>query len=150
MSANAWCCSTPRTCRERCPPSTTVSAHVLHQYGSVLVVAVDDEDADEELAAALPGDARPLPADAITRAARRRLDETAALGIAALELRSSDDYLALKASRPLAGEPWDVAEATTPGCAEVVPADDGFAAEADGGRAAHQPAVVRQRRRRAR
>jgi hypothetical protein len=102
-------------------------ANVLHQYGSVLVVAVDDEDADEELARALPGDARPLAAPRVTKRARERLDETAALGLAALEMRSSDDYTALKASRPLAGEPWDTAPESTPGCAVLVPEDAGFA-----------------------
>ncbi len=105
-----------------------VSANVLHQYGSVLVVAVEDEDADEELAAALPGEARPVAAHSITKKARKELDDTAALGLAALELRSSDDYQAVKASRPLAGAPWDVTADSTPGCALVVPDDDGFAA----------------------
>ena len=39
-------------------------------------------------------------AHSITKKARKELDETAALGLAALEMRSTDDYQAVKASRP--------------------------------------------------
>ncbi len=42
------------------------------------------------------------------------LDETGALGLAALKLRETDEFLRAKARRPLAGEPWDAQGAMPP------------------------------------
>ena len=120
------------------------SAHVLHQYGnSVLIVAVDDPAEDEQLAAALPGDARPLATVAeLSLGARGNLDQTAQLGLDALELRSSDSYRAAKAARPRAGEPWDVTTDGTPGCAQIGPASD-VGAALDSAAAAPRPTSQR-------
>ena len=79
---------------------------------------------------------RPQVPSAVSKAARRKLDDTAALGVAALELRSSERYRSAKASRPLDGEPWDVETATTPGCLVARPADSASGAEATAGAAA--------------
>ena len=101
----------------------TVGAQLLHTYGgSALIVAVD-ESKDAQLGAALPGKSAPLAAAKVTKTARREMDETAALGIAALALRSTKEYRAAKAARPFADAPWDVPEATTPGCVRYVSAD---------------------------
>jgi hypothetical protein len=75
-----------------------VSAQVLHQYGSALVVAAKDTVADDELASVLPGEARPQAVSAVSKTVRRKLDDTAALGVAALEMRSSERYRSAKAS----------------------------------------------------
>jgi hypothetical protein len=107
------------------------SGNVLHQYGSVMVVASDNEDTDAELGAALPGDLRPLAADKVTKRARQQLTDTEALGVAALELRASTEYAAAKASRPYDGEAWDSTEALIPGCAVTTPADAAPAALAE-------------------
>lgn len=92
------------------------SANVLHQYGSVLIVSSEDGGADADLDAALPGDLHPLTAGAVTKRARQQLTETEALGVAALELRSSNAYAATKAARPHDGEPWDSRDTAPPGC----------------------------------
>jgi hypothetical protein len=79
------------------------AGQVLHRFGRIGILAVDPT------AAAVPGQ----------RAAileRGDLDDVERLGLDALELRESDDYRAIKDSRPRAGEEWDM-----PDCTDIVP-----------------------------
>ena len=120
-----------------------VDAHVLHQYGdSVLVVAVDEE-ADEALAERLPGDSEPILAESVGADVRRALDETGALGVAALKHRASEKYAATKAARPRAGDLWDVDEEGTPGCALLTPNDLSSPGAAEAAEAAALPTSQR-------
>jgi len=74
---------------------------IIHRYGRLGILAV-------------PGGDRP-PAEAADRAPAD-LSEVERLGLAALRLRESAPYQQEKASRPRAGEDWDM-----PDCTSVVP-----------------------------
>ncbi|HET6832636.1 MAG TPA: hypothetical protein VFH30_02115 [Acidimicrobiales bacterium] len=98
------------------------NAHVLHSYGPRVAVAQLDPTDTPVLAHALPGDMKVAPAR-ITKSARQKLSDSEQLGLAAFELRVSDEYAQAKAERPLPGAAWDGADgASAPGCAELATA----------------------------
>src|SRR5262252_8725716 len=77
----------------------------IHRYGRVSILAVPGR-ADE----------RPVPGAAELTESLDGLSEVEQLGLAALRLRESESYRAVKRNRPRAGEPWDM-----PSCINVVP-----------------------------
>lgn len=115
--------------------------HVLHDYGSVLVVEGGPET-DRALALVLAADAVVMSDQQAAQPDKKPgedgdLSTTAALGLAAVRRRSSPDYLEAKAHRKRDGQPWDVEDAAVPGCAFVVqPAED----ESDSGAKARSSA----------
>ena len=71
---------------------------VLHRFGRVSIVSPE------------PGMAAPRAPEEL---APDDLDETERLGLAALRLRESDEFLAAKRSRPRDGQPWEMTDCTT-------------------------------------
>jgi hypothetical protein len=84
----------PAGAAERRPPG-----RVLHRFGRVSIVAPEPGTA---------ATATPVAPDEIDD----DLDETERLGLAALRLRESDEFLAAKRSRPRDGEPWEMTDCT--------------------------------------
>ena len=103
--------------------------HVLHHYGERVAIVQVDPGETSALGEALPKGVSAAPSR-ITKADRNKLSDTEQLGLAAFELRTSTEYAAMKADRPLQGVGWDEAEeeAMQPGCAELAlapaPAED--------------------------
>lgn len=96
---------------------TTPRSRVVHMYGSRVIVAEASED-DPRFAA-----------DAVdsSRSVLASLSPTERLGWDAYNLRESDAYQSVKASRPRDGESWDTSPETTSGC---MPPEDAALARA--------------------
>lgn len=90
------------------------SGRVSHQYGPRVLVVEEVAEAAEAVAAQVPGGmVAATPAD-VGDSLVVDLDEVGKLGLEAFALRSSEGYVGAKAERPLAGESWDDAAASTP------------------------------------
>jgi hypothetical protein len=89
---------------------TEAGGRVLHRFGPRVQVVALPEDAEATVRSAVPeGYLSPAAS-----AAEKDLDPVGALGLEALRLRESDAFAQAKASRPLAGEPWDTEAAQSP------------------------------------
>jgi hypothetical protein len=77
----------------------------IHRYGRVSILVEPEHRAG-----------RPVPGASEAPEAPSGLNEVERLGLAALRLRESDEYLAVKQARPRPGESWDM-----PNCTTVVP-----------------------------
>src|SRR4051812_27506750 len=80
------------------------AARVIHRYGQLNILARAD------------GESPAGVARVSEFGARADLGEVERLGLAALELRESEDFKRIKRNRPRAGEPWEGR-----GCTTVVP-----------------------------
>ena len=87
-----------------------LGARVIHRFGPRVVITEVAEAAAEDVQQAAGGDV----AAAAVAARRVDLDDIGTMGLEALALRSSDDYSAAKAARPLAGEEWSTEQASHP------------------------------------
>jgi hypothetical protein len=74
-------------------------ARILHRFGRVSIVSPDPDAGGADV---------PRPPEEVAD----DLDETERLGLAALRLRESDEFLAGKRSRPRDGEPWEMVDCT--------------------------------------
>ncbi|MFE9018083.1 RICIN domain-containing protein [Streptomyces sp. NPDC007808] len=93
----------PSTRRE---PAQPTQGRTIHRFGRLNIVAEVDHQAP----------AADLPSASDLGKTVTDLAEIEQVGLAALQLRESDDFRAVKSARPRAGERWDM-----PGCTTVVP-----------------------------
>ena len=75
------------------------TGRVLHEYGDRVRVATPSLD---------QGAAPAAPPAEVSAEVLARLSETEALGVSAIQLRLSDEYVEAKAQRPRQGEQWDM------------------------------------------
>jgi hypothetical protein len=97
---------------------------VVHRYGRVQIVAETGRSEDTARPSDEAGRSSLRSVSEIPESELDGLDDLERLGLAALRLRESEDYLTVKRNRPRDGEPWDV-----PGCATVVPPPEATGAE---------------------
>jgi len=82
--------------------------HIFHEFGPrVRIAAATEEEEASDAILRLDVSRAPVPAPI-------DVDLVGAFGLAALQLRSSVRYVAMKADRPLAAAPWDTEEASMP------------------------------------
>ena len=104
---------------------------VLHQFGERVLVIEAPPGADDPIRQVVPAGSLLAEAAGAGADLTQDLSETEALGLAAIQIRQSEEYAVAKANRPRQGENWDTSGADALGCGMPEEPEDSASADAE-------------------